>query len=60
MVIQIYNRKYVLKNKIDEWQVKSLKFFLLIFRLVENKKGENFFSPFLPQIYHKLNLLMLW
>jgi len=28
--------------------------------LVENKKGENFFSPFLPQIYHKLNLLMLW
>ena len=26
----------------------------------KNKKGENFFSPFLPQIYHKLNLLMLW
>lgn len=32
----------------------------MIFRQLLNKKGENFFSPFLPQIYHKLNLLMLW
>ena len=32
----------------------------MILKLIENKKGENFFSPFLPQIYHKLNLLMLW
>ena len=32
----------------------------MILEPVENKKGENFFSPFLPQIYHKLNLLMLW
>ncbi|PZX95136.1 hypothetical protein DOS84_00765 [Flavobacterium aquariorum] len=25
-----------------------------------NKKGEILLSPFLPQIYHKLNLLKLW
>jgi hypothetical protein len=37
-----------------------INFFLIIFRQLLNKKGENFFSPFLPQIYHKLNLLMLW
>ena len=32
----------------------------MLLHFLQNKKGENFFSPFLPQIYHKLNLLMLW
>jgi len=40
--------------------LKDFVAFLKILGLAENKKGENFFSPFLPQIYHKLNLLMLW
>lgn len=30
-----------------------------IFMGIENEKGELSFT-FLPQIYHKLNLLMLW
>ena len=33
------------------WQIGGLD---------SNKKGGMLLPPFLPQIYHKLNLLMLW
>ena len=43
----------------DDRQIRVFFTFLKV-RALENKKGEMLLSPFLPQIYHKLNLLMLW
>jgi hypothetical protein len=44
--------------KTYENSVKHLYFWVKCSK--KNKKGEMLLSPFLPQIYHKLNLLMLW
>jgi hypothetical protein len=72
MVRQIYIDCMFKKNKSDEVldkidkEQKTAEFkdlnrrFFLFTTLYSNKKGGILLPPFLPQIYHKLNLLMLW
>ena len=49
-----------LKKYLECMKILVQQPFLKGFLMCKNKKGETFISPFLPQIYHKLNLLMLW
>ena len=56
MVIRLFFVVYIILNLYSQ---QSLFFALFSFFYSKIKKAESL-PPFLPQIYHKLNLLMLW